>query len=286
MIISGTELSKKYRVELKNEIEVLAKKHGRVPHLVVILVGNNPASLSYVKNKDKACLDVGIKCTTIIKSENITEKELVDVIQELNSDNNVDGILVQLPLPKHINENTILSAIKHWKDVDGFNPFNVGALWQKQKCIYPCTPKGIVRLIKSTNIPIEGKHAVVLGRSNIVGLPISKLLLDENATVTIAHSKTQNLKEITKTADILVVAIGKMGFVTSDMVKDGSIIIDVGINRNPTTGKIEGDVKINSEEIESKNLFLTPVPGGVGPMTITCLLENTVECYQRNMLFV
>ena len=285
MIISGTNLSKKYKEEMRKEIVFLKEKYGREPHLAVVLVGNNAASLSYVKNKDKGCAEVGIKCTTVIRSESISENELLDVINELNIRNDIDGILVQLPLPKHINEKNIISAINVEKDVDGFHPLNVAGLWQKQEHIIPCTPKGIIRMLKSTEMSIEGKHAVILGRSNIVGLPISKLLLDENATVTIAHSKTKNLKEITKQADILVVAIGKLGFVTSDMVKDGCTIIDVGINRDPNTGKIKGDVNISEDEITNKNISISPVPGGVGPMTICCLLENTIECFNKKFGF-
>ena len=285
MIISGTNLSKKYKEEMRKEVVFLKEKYGREPHLAVVLVGNNAASLSYVKNKDKGCTEVGIKCTTVIRSESISENELLDVINELNNRNDIDGILVQLPLPKHINEKNIISAINVEKDVDGFHPLNVAGLWQKQEHIIPCTPKGIIRMLKSTEMSIEGKHAVILGRSNIVGLPISKLLLDENATVTIAHSKTKNLKEITKQADILVVAIGKLGFVTSDMVKDGCTIIDVGINRDPNTGKIKGDVNISEDEIINKNISISPVPGGVGPMTICCLLENTIECFNKKFGF-
>lgn len=285
MIISGTNLSKKYKDEMRKEVVFLKETYGREPHLAVVLVGNNAASLSYVKNKDKGCAEVGIKCTTVIKPESISENELLDVINELNNRNDIDGILVQLPLPKHINEKNIISAINVEKDVDGFHPLNVAGLWQKQEHIIPCTPKGIIRMLKSTEMSIEGKHAVILGRSNIVGLPISKLLLDENATVTIAHSKTKNLKEITKQADILVVAIGKMGFVTSDMVKDGCTIIDVGINRDPNTGKIKGDVNISEDEIINKNISISPVPGGVGPMTICCLLENTIECFNKKFGF-
>lgn len=285
MIISGTNLSKKYKEEMRKEIVFLKEKYGREPHLAVVLVGNNAASLSYVKNKDKGCAEVGIKCTTVIRSESISENELLDVINELNIRNDIDGILVQLPLPKHINEKNIISAINVEKDVDGFHPLNVAGLWQKQEHIIPCTPKGIIRMLKSTEMSIEGKHAVILGRSNIVGLPISKLLLDENATVTIAHSKTKNLKEITKQADILVVAIGKLGYVTSDMVKDGCTIIDVGINRDPNTGKIKGDVNISEDEIINKNISISPVPGGVGPMTICCLLENTIECFNKKFGF-
>lgn len=285
MIISGTNLSKKYKEEMRKEVVFLKEKYGREPHLAVVLVGDNAASLSYVKNKDKGCAEVGIKCTTVIKPESISENELLDVINELNNRNDIDGILVQLPLPKHINEKNIISAINVEKDVDGFHPLNVAGLWQKQEHIIPCTPKGIIRMLKSTKMTIEGKHAVILGRSNIVGLPISKLLLDENATVTIAHSKTKNLKEITKQADILVVAIGKLGFVTSDMVKDGCTIIDVGINRDPNTGKIKGDANISEDEIINKNISISPVPGGVGPMTICCLLENTIECFNKKFGF-
>ena len=191
----------------------------------------------------------------------------------------MDGILVQLPLPKHIDEEKVIAAIDKSKDVDGFHPLNVAALWQKQSCTLPCTPKGIIKMLKAADVEIAGKRAVVIGRSNIVGLPVSKLLLDENATVTIAHSRTRNLGEVTRGAEILVVAIGRPKFVTADMVADGAVVIDVGVNRDPETGKLCGDVDFAA--IEPKASVITPVPGGVGPMTICCLMENTIECFLR-----
>lgn len=280
MIISGKVLSAKLKAEMAAEVATFPEKYGRVPHLVVILVGDNPASVSYVTGKSKACDVVGIKNTTITKPETITEEELLQMIVELNNDDTVDGILVQLPLPKHISEDKVIATISKEKDVDGFHPLNVAALWQKQDCILPCTPKGVIKLLKAAGVEIKGKRAVVIGRSNIVGLPVSKLLLDENATVTIAHSRTQDLAEVTRQAEILVVAIGRPKFVTADMVAEGAVVIDVGVNRDPETGKLCGDVDFAA--IEPKASVITPVPGGCGPMTICCLMENTIECFLRN----
>lgn len=254
-------------------------KYGRVPHLVVILVGDDPASVSYVTGKAKASEVVGIRNTTVRKPDTISEEELLSLIRELNADDTVDGILVQLPLPKHISEAKVIETIAKEKDVDGFHPLNVAALWQKQPCTVACTPKGIIKLLKEAGVTISGKRAVVIGRSNIVGLPVAKLLLDENATVTIAHSRTVNLPELTRQAEILVVAIGKPRFVTADMVSEGTVVIDVGVNRDPETGKLCGDVDFAA--VEPKASVITPVPGGVGPMTICCLMENTIECFLR-----
>ena len=281
MIISGKELSAKLKAEMAAQVAEFPEKYGRVPHLVVILVGDDPASVSYVTGKAKASEVVGIKNTTIRKPEDITEAELLDLIVALNKDNTVDGILVQLPLPKHISEAKVIETIAKEKDVDGFHPLNVAALWQKQECVLPCTPKGIIKMLKAAGVEIKGKRAVVIGRSNIVGLPVAKLLLDENATVTIAHSRTENLAEITRQAEILVVAIGRPRFVTADMVSDGTVVIDVGVNRDPETGKLCGDVDFAA--IEPKASVITPVPGGVGPMTICCLMENTIECFIRSV---
>ena len=252
-----------------------------MPHLVVILVGEDPGSVSYVTGKAKASAEVGIKNTTIRREATITEEELLGIIDELNADNEVDGILVQLPLPKHIDSDKVIAAIRAEKDVDGFHPMNVANLWLKQPCTLPCTPKGIIKLLKRANVEIAGKEVVVIGRSNIVGLPVSKLLLNENATVTIAHSRTKDLKEVTRRADILVVAIGRPKFVTADMVKPGAVVIDVGVNRDPETKKLCGDVDFAA--IEPIASAITPVPGGVGPMTITCLMENTIECFLKKM---
>ena len=279
MIISGKDLSAKLKEEMRTQVAEFPSKYGRVPHLVVILVGEDPGSVSYVTGKAKACELIGIRNTTIRKNESVTETELLELIAGLNSDDSVDGILVQLPLPKHIDEDKIIAAITKEKDVDGFHPLNVASLWLKQECTLPCTPKGIIKMLKSAGVEIQGKRAVVIGRSNIVGLPVAKLLMDENATVTIAHSRTKDLASVTRNAEILVVAIGRPKFVTEDMVSEGAVVIDVGVNRDPETGKLCGDVDFTA--IKSKASLITPVPGGVGPMTITCLMENTIECFLR-----
>lgn len=281
MIISGTELAKELKQEVKKLTEEAKDKYGRVPHLVVILVGEDPASQSYVKGKGKDAEEVGFKSTTILRPETISEEELLQLIESLNEDEGVDGILVQLPLPKHIDEDKVIAAIDKEKDVDGFHPLNVAALWQKLPCTLPCTPKGIIKLLDKAGVPIEGKNAVVIGRSNIVGLPVAKLLLDRNATVTVTHSRTKDLPKITREADILVVAIGRPKFVTADMVGEGAAVIDVGVNRDPETGKLCGDVDF--EACKEKASVITPVPGGVGPMTRACLMENTLECFLRKM---
>ncbi|MBE6196659.1 MAG: bifunctional methylenetetrahydrofolate dehydrogenase/methenyltetrahydrofolate cyclohydrolase FolD [Rikenellaceae bacterium] len=281
MIISGKELSVKLKAEMAEEVAELKAKYGRAPHLVVILVGEDPGSVSYVTGKAQACNALGIDNTTIRRPESATEEEILSLIRDLNADQNVDGILVQLPLPKHISEEKVIATISKEKDVDGFHPLNVAALWQKDRCILPCTPKGIIKLLKAAGVEIAGKRAVVIGRSNIVGLPVAKLLLDNNATVTIAHSRTQNLKEVCLGAEILVVAIGRPKFVTADMVAPGAVVIDVGVNRDPETGKLCGDVDYAA--IEPIASHITPVPGGVGPMTITCLMENTIQCYKNFM---
>lgn len=281
MIVSGTALAKEIKENVKKEVEEVVKKYGRPPHLVVILVGEDPASQSYVKGKGKDAEEVGFKSTTIRKPAEISEEELLDLIRDLNKDDTVDGILVQLPLPSHIDEDKVIETIHHSKDVDGFHPANVAALWQKRPCIYPCTPKGIIKLLDKAGVEIAGKKAVVIGRSNIVGLPVSKMLLDRNATVTIAHSRTKNLPEVASEADILVVAIGRPKFVTENMVKEGAAVIDVGVNRDPETGKLCGDVDFAN--CENKASVITPVPGGVGPMTRACLMENTLECFLRRV---
>ena len=277
MIISGKDLSAKMKAEMAEQVATFPAKYGRVPHLVVILVGEDPASQSYVRGKGKACEVVGIKNTTILKPASITEQELLDIIAGLNADPEVDGILVQLPLPDHINEARIINAIDKSKDVDGFHPLNVAALWMKEPCTVACTPKGIIRMLDEAGVEIKGKRAVVIGRSQIVGLPVAKLLLDRNATVTICHSRTKDLAAVCREAEILVVAIGRPKFVTADMVSEGAVVIDVGVNRNPETGKLCGDVHFDA--VEPKASVITPVPGGVGPMTITCLMENTIECF-------
>lgn len=276
-IISGTELAKKLKNEMRMEVSALKEKYGRVPHLVVIMVGDDPASQSYVKGKSKACDEVGIQNTTVYLDKDISQVELLRRIQEFNLNDKVDGILVQLPLPPHIDEHAVMNFINPQRDVDGFHPFNVDGLYTGKECIYPCTPKGIIKLLDYANVPIKGANVVVIGRSNIVGLPVAKMLLDRDATVTVCHSKTQGLSEITKKADILVVAIGKPKFVTEDMVREGAVVIDVGVNR--VDGKLCGDVDF--ENVKDKASVITPVPGGVGPMTITCLMENTIECFKQ-----
>lgn len=281
MIISGKDLAAELKKGMAADVVKYTQQYGRPPHLVVILVGNDPASVSYVTGKAKDSEEVGFKNTTIRKDESISEAELVALIEELNADKEVDGVLVQLPLPKHISEDRIIATISKEKDVDGFHPLNVAALWQKQECILPCTPKGVIKLLDRAGVEIAGKKAVVIGRSNIVGLPVSKLLLDRNATVTMCHSRTKNLAEVTREADILVVAIGRPKFVTADMVGEGAAVIDVGVNRDPETGKLCGDVDF--EACKEKASVITPVPGGCGPMTRCCLMENTIECYLNQM---
>jgi len=272
-IINGSKLAKDLRLEIKNEVNKLKQK-GLIPHLTVILVGDDPASKSYVKGKEKASKEVGIKSTVIRMSENTTEKELLNEINRLNNDDTVNGILVQLPLPNQIDEQTIIESIHPSKDVDGFHPANVGKMMLQQETFLPCTPHGIVKMLQAKNIDMTGKHVVVLGRSHIVGKPVGQLLLNKNATVTYCHSRTKNLKHHTKQADILIVAIGKEHMITADYVKDGAVVIDVGVNRT-SKGTLTGDVAFN--EVKEKASFITPVPKGVGPMTITMLLHNTVK---------
>ena len=279
-IISGTELSKDLRYKMSLEVKDLAKKAGRLPHLVVILVGNNPASKSYVAGKEKACHEIGIDSTILRLDENISEADLLAKIDEINKDSKIDGLLVQLPLPKHINEDKVINAISIDKDVDGFHPLNVAKLHLGEKCILPCTPKGIITMLKEANVEIEGKRAVVVGRSNIVGKPVAQLLLDNNATVTICHSRTKNLKEVLLEADIVIAAIGKAKFIKSDMIKKGAVVIDVGVNRLDN-GKLCGDG--DYDEILKIASVITPVPGGVGPMTITSLMQNTLEIFKAKL---
>lgn len=283
MILSGKELSDNIKSQLAVQVATFPSRYGRVPHLAVVLVGDDPASATYVRNKGRACEKIGIQNSTIHLPAETSEEALLEQIRLLNEDEGVDGILVQLPLPAHIDELKALYAIAREKDVDGFHPENVAALWRRrtepetnpQYCV-PCTPRGIIRLLKAANVQIEGKRAVVVGRSNIVGLPTSKLLLNENATVSICHSHTVGLAEITREADILVVAVGKPRFITADMVKKGAVVIDVGIDHGED-GKLCGDVDFEAaKEVAS---VITPVPGGVGPMTICSLMENTIDCF-------
>ncbi|MGM9753336.1 MAG: bifunctional methylenetetrahydrofolate dehydrogenase/methenyltetrahydrofolate cyclohydrolase FolD [Candidatus Cryptobacteroides sp.] len=283
MILSGKELSDKIKAQLAEEVAAFPAKYGRVPHLAVLLVGDDPASATYVRSKGKACELLGIRNTTIHLPASASEQAVLEQIRLLNEDEGVDGILVQLPLPEHIDELKALYAIAREKDVDGFHPENVAALWRRrtepelnpQYCV-PCTPRGIIRLLKAADVQIEGKRAVVVGRSNIVGLPTAKLLLNENATVTICHSRTRDLAAITREAEILVVAVGQPRIITGDMVSEGVVVIDVGINRGDD-GKLCGDVDFAS--VSPKASVITPVPKGVGPMTICSLMENTIDCF-------
>jgi methylenetetrahydrofolate dehydrogenase (NADP+)/methenyltetrahydrofolate cyclohydrolase len=276
-IISGKEVAADIRGQLKEEVSGLKEKDIH-PGLAVILVGEDPASQSYVKGKARGCEEVGLYSEVILKDASITQEELLTEIDRLNKDPKIHGILVQLPLPKHISEKAVIDYITPEKDVDGFTPVNVGNLVIGGECYLPCTPHGIIELIKRSGRSIAGKHAVVIGRSNIVGKPVSLLLLQENATVTIAHSRTENLAEVARQADILVVAVGRAKMAGADYVKPGAVVIDVGVNRGED-GKLVGDVDF--EEVKEIASFLTPVPGGVGPMTITMLLKNTVEAAKR-----
>ncbi len=272
-IIKGKEVAAEMRAALKEEVASLKEK-GISPGLSVILIGDNPASQSYVKAKARACEEIGIVSEVIKRDASITEEELLAEIDRLNENPNVHGILVQLPLPKHISEKEVLNRISVQKDVDGFHPVSVGNLVIGDECLLPCTPYGIIELIKRSGEDISGKHAVVIGRSNIVGKPVALLLLQENATVTIAHSRTQDLSALTKQADILVSAVGNPRFIKAEDIKPGAIVIDVG-NGTDENGKLVGDVDFEAaKEVAG---YITPVPGGVGPMTITMLLNNTVE---------
>ena len=272
-ILNGTELSKKLRVGLRQKVEDI-KKDGINPGLAVILVGNDPASKVYVGRKKKACEELGIKSFEYLLDENTEEKELLELIRTLNNDNNVNGILVQLPLPSHINEERVLLEISPSKDVDAFHPYNVGRLMTGSPIFLPCTPAGVMELIKESGVSPAGKECVVVGRSNIVGKPQAMLLLAAHGTVTICHSRTQNLEEVCRRADILVVAVGRPEFVKGSFVKPGAVVIDVGMNRLEN-GKLVGDVEYSSAA--EKASAITPVPGGVGPMTITMLMDNTIK---------
>lgn len=276
-IINGKELAKNIRLKLKEEVEEL-KKAEINPKLAVIMVGDDKASKVYVKNKSKACEEVGVEFEEYLLPANTKMKELLELIEKLNNDVTVHGILVQSPLPEGLDANEAFKTISPKKDVDGFNPINVGKLSLNQDCFVSCTPFGIIKMLETYNIPIEGANAVIIGRSNIVGKPLAKCLLNKNATVTVCHSKTKNLKEITSKADILVAAIGKPKFVTVDMVKEGATVIDVGINRMED-GKLVGDTDF--ENIKEKVSYITPVPGGVGPMTIAMLMYNVVKAAKQ-----
>ncbi|HFI0602258.1 TPA: bifunctional methylenetetrahydrofolate dehydrogenase/methenyltetrahydrofolate cyclohydrolase [Streptococcus suis] len=279
-IIDGKALAAKLQTALADKVAEMKEKTGLVPGLVVILVGEDPASQVYVRNKERSALAAGFKSDVVRLPESISENELLDLIDKYNQDENWHGILVQLPLPVHIDEEKVLLAIDPDKDVDGFHPTNMGKLWSGHAVMIPSTPAGIMEMFKEYQIDLEGKSALVIGRSNIVGKPMAQLLLDANATVTIAHSRTKNLPDLARQADILVVAIGRGDFVTKEFVKPGAVVIDVGMNRDEN-GKLIGDVKY--DEVAELASHITPVPGGVGPMTITMLMEQTFEAFKRSL---
>ena len=277
-IIDGKALSARIKEEIRERVAALAPSAGRVPCLCVVIVGDDHASRIYVRNKVAAAREVGMDSRLEELPASVSEAELLSLVMSLNEDPAVDGVLVQLPLPDHIDEGKVLRAIDPSKDVDGFHPWNVASLQLGWKCLPPCTPAGIMRLLDSVGVDPEGKRAVVIGRSNIVGKPVAKMLLDRNATVTIAHSRTADLASLTREADILVTAVGQAGLVTADMIKEGAVILDVGMNRR-LDGKLCGDVDF--EGCLPKASWITPVPGGVGPMTIAMLLENTLSCFNQ-----
>lgn len=279
VLINGNEIGKVIRNNLQTRIEDL-KKQGVVPGLAVVLVGDNAASKTYVTNKQKTCESLGMHSRLLSFTSSLTQEELMATIKELNTDESIHGILVQLPLPKHFDESVILSAISPDKDVDGFHPINVGKMLLGQETFLPCTPFGVMKLLEHSGIEIAGKHAVVVGRSNIVGKPMGQLLLQKDATVTYAHSKTPDLGSITRQADILVVAVGIAKLIQDEHIKDGAIVIDVGMNRDENN-KLCGDVDFAS--VSPKASFITPVPGGVGPMTITMLMENTIQSAENKL---
>lgn len=276
-LLNGKELAQKLQQEMTQEVTELKEK-GLQPGLAVILVGEDPASQVYVRNKERAANNIGMYSVVYRLPETTSEAALIAKIEELNQDDKIHGILVQLPLPKHINEELVLDTIDPAKDVDGFHPMNLGNLFAGKPTMIPCTPAGIMELIKLSGLDLAGKNAVIIGRSNIVGKPMAHLLLQANATVTICHSKTKDLPKVAKQADVLVVAIGRANFVTADFVKEGAVVIDVGINRDENN-KLTGDVKF--DEVAPLTSFITPVPGGVGPMTITMLMRQTIDAAKR-----
>lgn len=289
ILLDGAATSKSIKLEIASEVEALKKSGQKVPHLAAVLVGDDGASMTYVGSKVKSCEEVGFASTLITRPANTTEDELLQIVDQLNRDPEINGYIIQLPLPKHINEHKILLAIDPEKDVDGFHPVNVGKMMLNLPCFLPATPAGIIELLRRYQVPTEGKHAVVIGRSHIVGLPVSVLLQRNaypgNCTVTIAHSRTSDLKSLCKSADIVIAALGKPEFVTGDMIKEGAVVVDVGITRVADPSKksgfrIAGDV--NFAEVAEKCSFITPVPGGVGPMTIVSLLMNTLSAVKNH----
>jgi len=286
--IDGKAVSSALKEDIRQEVEALKAKGAKIPHLAAVLVGENPASETYVNHKVKACNQVGFQSTIIRRDATVAETDLIQIIDKLNAEPDIDGFIVQLPLPEHINEQRVIEAVAPEKDVDGFHPLNTGRMVAGLDTFLPATPAGILELMRYYEIPTEGAHCVILGRSNIVGTPLSVLMSRKgypgNATVTLCHSRTQNLAEITRSADILIAAIGKMHFITADMVKSGSTVIDVGIHRvksgkTKSGWKLHGDVKF--DEVSEKAAYITPVPGGVGPMTIVSLLRNTLKAAAR-----
>lgn len=277
MIIYGSEIAKNIKADIKSRVDEIVASGKRKPCLCVILVGDDPASISYVKGKEKACAEIGFASKMITLPQETSEEELLDIVRECNNDDSIDGILVQLPLPKHINAHNIIINIDPNKDVDGLHPLNVAKLYQSQDGFVPCTPQGVMQILKQANVSLAGKHVVVIGRSHLVGSPVARLLLNENATVTMCHSYTQDLSSITKLADILVVCVGKPRMITKEYIKEGAVVIDVGVNRDEN-GKLCGDVDF--ENVKQKCSLITPVPKGVGPMTICMLLVNTLKAYE------
>ena len=278
-IIDGKQIAAELRAQTKEKVTQFIKEYNKTPTLAVVLVGEDPASQVYVKTKTKMAKEIGMNVEDHLLEKTVSESELLNLIDQLNNNNEVNGILVQLPLPNHISSNKILEAINPQKDVDGFHLENVGRLVTGNSLFKPCTPAGIIKLLDKYDVEIEGKNAVIIGRSNIVGKPVAFLLLERNATVTICHSRTKNLSNLARSADILIAAIGKPNFVTADMVKDNSVVIDVGINR--LAGKLVGDVDFSA--VLKKASLITPVPGGVGPMTIAMLMENTFQAFKNSL---
>lgn len=287
MIFDGKQLAAEIKLSIAENVRQCQQRYGRVPCLAVLLVGNDYGSERYVASCEKQFLSIDMNCQVIRMPQETTEQDSINQLKELNNDKEIDGILIQMPLPKHISQAKIVSALDPKKDVDGITDFNIARLWTQKGNDYthfcvPCTPYSALRILRSAHIPLEGKNVVVIGRSNIVGMPVSKLMLNENATVTITHSRTHDLPSILRQADIIIAAIGQPRFITDEMVSDGAVVIDIGINSDPQSGKMCGDVDF--ENIAHKCSVITPVPGGVGPLTICSLMENTLKCFINNQI--
>lgn len=287
MIFDGKQLAAEIKLSIADDVRQCQQRYGREPCLAVLLVGNDYGSERYVASCEKQLLSIGMNCQIIRMPQETTEQDSINQLKELNNDKEIDGILIQMPLPKHISQAKIVSALDPKKDVDGITDFNIARLWTQKGNDYthfcvPCTPYSALRILRSAHIPLEGKNVVVIGRSNIVGMPVSKLMLNENATVTITHSRTNDLPSILRQADIIIAAIGQPRFITDEMVSDGAVVIDIGINSDPQSGKMCGDVDF--ENIAHKCSLITPVPGGVGPLTICSLMENTLKCFINNQI--